>query len=170
MGVYRNKLTHFADAIVREWKRTLLFFAVLLTVAATVKHYFHEFVFNLTPSIDGKIYRMKPDKPIDRYRVVVFPHKNPAFPEGVEHMTKQVMCLPGDTLRRNHLAFFCNGTLIAQAKTQTKTGFPLEVFDWTEGKIPAGFFFAGSPHPDGFDSRYIGLVPLSGATVVERVL
>lgn len=170
MGLYRKSLTHFAETMVREWTQTLLFFVVLLLLVTITKRYSSEYVFNLTPSIEGKLYRMTPDKSIERERVVVFPFKHAVLPHGVEHLTKKVLCLPGDILQRVHLEFFCNGRLIARAKTHTNAGAPLEAFNWSGGHVPAGVFFAGSPHPDGFDSRYVGLIPLSSATVLERVL
>lgn len=170
MGVYRKSLAHLAETLVRDWKSTLLFFAVLLLLVSVTKRYSREFVFNLTPSIEGKLYRMTPDRRVERDEVVVFPFNHLALPNGIKHMTKKVMCLPGDILHRVQLDFFCNGKLIAQAKTHTSTGAPLEAFKWTDKEVPAGFFFAGSPHPDGFDSRYVGLIPLKSATVLERVL
>nr|WP_245999156.1 hypothetical protein [Eilatimonas milleporae] len=92
------------------------------------------------------------------------------MPKNVHNLTKLALCMPGDELRRIGLIFVCNGRLISVAKSETQSGLPLEVFDWSGGPVPDGVFFAGSPHPDGYDSRYFGLVPLDRATVLEAIL
>ena len=85
-------------------------------------------------------------------------------------MTKHVLCLPGDLLEVVGLDFYCNGVLITRAKTHTRRGDPLPIFEWDGGPVPADVFFAGTDHPDGYDSRYFGFVPLDSATVLERKL
>lgn len=51
-----------------------------------------------------------------------------------------------------------NGKPVGRMKPQTRDGEPLTV--GAVGAIPAGCYYVGSPHPDGFDSRYadIGFV------------
>lgn len=38
------------------------------------------------------------------------------------------------------------------------------------GIVPAGMIYVGSHHERGFDSRYIGLLPISRLTRMERIL
>ena len=170
MSVYGKVTWQFSKTLMAGWKLVLLYLAMAILFGILAQQLGRSFVFNLTKSVDGVLFLKQPDERIKRGAIVLFPFKHPVLPRGVEHMTKIVMCLPGDVLHRNGLQFYCNEKLIANAKTHTKQGAPLEVFAWKSGKVPHGFFFAGSPHPDGFDSRYLGFVPLGSATVLEAIL
>ena len=71
---------------------------------------------------------------------------------------KIVYGMPGDVVAHEGAAVTINGAPIGRIKPRTKTGEPLT--PGAVGAIPAGCYYAGSPHPDGFDSRYaeIGFV------------
>lgn len=66
--------------------------------------------------------------------------------------------VPGDLVTRAEGVVSVNGKAIARLKPQTRQGEPLHAGPL--GAVPAGCVFAGSPHKDGFDSRYaeIGFV------------
>ena len=170
MSVYGKVTRQFPKTLMTGWKLVLLYLTMTILFGTLAQQLGRSFVFNLTKSVDGILFLKHADKPVERGAIVLFPLKHPVLPRGVEHMTKMAMCLPGDILRRDGLQFYCNEKLIAHAKTHTKLGEALEVFAWKSGKVPNGFFFAGSPHRDGFDSRYVGFVPLGSATVLEAIL
>lgn len=71
---------------------------------------------------------------------------------------KIVYGMPGDVVGHHGSIVTINGTPVARMKSRTKAGEPLT--PGAIGVIPAGCYFAGSPHRDGFDSRYaeIGFV------------
>lgn len=71
---------------------------------------------------------------------------------------KIVYGVPGDIVGHSGQLVTINGEPVARMKARTKAGDPLT--PGAVGQIPPGCFFAGSPHRDGFDSRYaeIGLV------------
>jgi len=71
---------------------------------------------------------------------------------------KIVYGMPGDVIAHDGLTVTINGKAVAQMKRMTRHGEPLT--PGAEGAIPPGCYYAGSPHPDGFDSRYaeIGFV------------
>jgi conjugal transfer pilin signal peptidase TrbI len=71
---------------------------------------------------------------------------------------KIVYGMPGDIVAHRARAVTINGTIVGQMKPLTRFGEPLT--PGAEGVIPPGCYYAGSPHRDGFDSRYaeIGFV------------
>ncbi|WP_262695997.1 S26 family signal peptidase [Kordiimonas aquimaris] len=156
--------------LARDWRRSLLVLALALLWFDVVGEVAGRYAFNMTASVDGKIFKMRPDLAVEKQATVMFKRDDPLLPAGVNHMTKHVLCFSGDILKRDGLDFYCNGEKITRAKRATKTGDPLRVFDWSEGQVPEGVFFAGTRHPDGYDSRYYGFVPLGSAVIVEKVL
>jgi conjugal transfer pilin signal peptidase TrbI len=71
---------------------------------------------------------------------------------------KIVYGMPGDLVAHNGALVMINGAPIGQMKPRTRAGEQLT--PGAVGAIPAGCYYAGSPHRDGFDSRYadIGFV------------
>ena len=71
---------------------------------------------------------------------------------------KIVYGMPGDVVGHVGSIVTINGKMVAQMKPLTRFGEPLT--PGVVGEIPQGCYFAGTPHKDGFDSRYaeIGLV------------
>ena len=57
-----------------------------------------------------------------------------------------------------------NGKAVARMKARTRLGEPLA--PGATGAIPAGCYFAATPHRDGFDSRYADI----GFVCVRQVL
>jgi conjugal transfer pilin signal peptidase TrbI len=68
---------------------------------------------------------------------------------------KIVYGVGGDAVTRVGRTFFVNGRKAAVAKARSRFGEPLAL--GPTGTIPAGCFFVGTPHKDGFDSRYAGI-------------
>ena len=73
-------------------------------------------------------------------------------------VVKRIKCNAGDTLEvKNHLDFFCNGVFLGRAKTHSKKGEPVKVFQYN-GVIPEGKIFVLGGCPDSYDSRYVGFI------------
>ncbi|NBW75741.1 MAG: type VI secretion protein [Sphingomonadaceae bacterium] len=71
---------------------------------------------------------------------------------------KIVYGVGGDEVVRREGRVFVHGREVAKLKPRTRKGEALAA--GPTGIVPAGCFYVGSPHPDGFDSRYadIGFV------------
>ena len=71
---------------------------------------------------------------------------------------KRVLGMPGDRVTHKGALVFINARQVAVTKRTTRLGIPLT--RGPDGIIPRGCYYAGSAHPDGFDSRYgeIGFV------------
>jgi len=71
---------------------------------------------------------------------------------------KIVYGMPGDMVSHDGVVVRINGQPVARMKPVTRFGEPLT--PGIVGPVPNGCFFAGTPHKDGFDSRYaeIGFV------------
>lgn len=71
---------------------------------------------------------------------------------------KIVYGMPGDIVAHRGAIVTINGDPVATMKSHSRFGERLT--PGMTGAIPSGCYFAGTPHPDGFDSRYadIGLV------------
>lgn len=71
---------------------------------------------------------------------------------------KIIYGMPGDVVAHQGSDVTVNGGLVARMKPRTRFGEPLT--PGATGPVPQGCYFAGTPHKDGFDSRYreIGFV------------
>ena len=71
---------------------------------------------------------------------------------------KIVYGVAGDVVAHRGAVVTVDGKAVARMKPLTKAGEPLT--PGAVGAIPTGCYYAGSPHRDGFDSRYaeIGFV------------
>lgn len=71
---------------------------------------------------------------------------------------KIVYGLPGDVIAHDGVFVRINGKIVSRMKAKSFSGELLT--PGTTGTIPHRCYYVGTPHPDGFDSRYaqIGLV------------
>jgi conjugal transfer pilin signal peptidase TrbI len=133
----------------------------------------------MSPSIDAWAVRANPG-PIRRGDLVSFDLLNPVSGPKPMSVTKYALCLPGDRLtmverpalfqRAPNGYYYCNSRLIGVSKPQGRKGQRLIHFHPDADIVPAGEVYVGSSHPDGFDSRYYGLVEVGRLTRMERVL
>lgn len=65
---------------------------------------------------------------------------------------KIVYGLPGDVVSHDGPMVLVNGQAVGRMKPRSRFGEQLT--PGKTGPVPAGCFYAGSPHKDGFDSRY----------------
>jgi len=63
--------------------------------------------------------------------------------------------VPGDVVTRDGARVLVNGTEVSRLKPATRQGEAL--VPGPVGHVPPGCIFAGSPHKDGFDSRYAAI-------------
>ncbi|WP_210359041.1 S26 family signal peptidase [Sphingomonas beigongshangi] len=68
---------------------------------------------------------------------------------------KIVYGVPGDVVAHWHRAVTVNGRVVGYTKPRTRSGEPLAL--GPTGVIPAGCYYVGTPHKDGFDSRYAAI-------------
>lgn len=86
----------------------------------------------------------------------------PADPLVIRHFGPQhqmfgklVYGMPGDLVVHRGSDVIVAGKLVARMKPFTKAGEPLVA--GPTGVIPQGCYFVGTPHKDGFDSRYAAI-------------
>lgn len=72
-----------------------------------------------------------------------------------EPFGKRVLGVAGDRVTERNREFFVGGKPVALAKLTSSLGEPLAL--GPTGTIPAGCYFVGSEHKDGFDSRYAAI-------------
>ena len=65
---------------------------------------------------------------------------------------KRVIGMPGDVVAHDGSWVSVNGVRVAHMKPRSRDGEVLT--PGPVGRIPDGCFYVGTPHPDGFDSRY----------------
>jgi type IV secretory pathway protease TraF len=95
-------------------------------------------------------------------------------------VTKYALCFPGDriamTEKPSHLAlgldgyYYCNGRLLGVSKPVGHDGRRIRHWRPLLPVISSGLIYVGSLHPNGFDSRYYGPVPVSRLTRMEKLL
>lgn len=65
---------------------------------------------------------------------------------------KRVIGMPGALVEHRGSDVYVDGVRVAHMKPLTRTGEPLT--PGPVGRVPRGCYYVGTPHPDGFDSRY----------------
>ena len=123
----------------------------------------HALMINVTDSLPNWAFVVEARRfPVRGDYVVFHPGHDPItvkyFGAKPAAFTKIALGLPGDTVTRIGNDVHVNGKRVATIKPMTKRGDPLAAGPL--GVVPEGCIFAGTPHKDGFDSRYahIGFV------------
>ncbi|MEM4959650.1 MAG: S26 family signal peptidase, partial [Nanopusillaceae archaeon] len=89
-------------------------------------------------------------------------------------ITKRVACVEGMYVKIVGLDYYCcdgvrgkdswEGCIyLGRAKTQSKKGEEVIPYNPCGGidcffEVPSGYYFLVNPHPDSYDSRYLGLI------------
>ena len=117
----------------------------------------HAFLINTSPSLPNWAFVLETKAPPARGALIFF--RPPVsdvltrnFGKKPQLFGKRVYGVGGDTVTRDGRTFFVNGKAVAVAKTHSRKGEPLAL--GPVGVIPHGCYFVGTPHKDGFDSRY----------------
>lgn len=126
-------------------------------------HNDHAFVINATDSLPNWAFLVHLRQFPRRGEYVLFhPGHDPLtvrhFGAKASPFAKIAYGIPGDVVTRAGDQVLVNGHPVARLKPRTKQGEALT--PGPTGIVPRGCVFAGSPHKDGFDSRYsaIGFV------------
>ena len=123
----------------------------------------HAVLINVSPSLPNWAFLLETRVPPGRGSLIFFrPPPSPVlisnFGAKPQLFGKHVYGVPGDIVAHRGRAVLINGRQVAIAKTRSRKGEPLAM--GPTGTIPPGCYYVGTPHPDGFDSRYalIGFV------------
>lgn len=152
--------------------------ALILPVAFVAAMVMPKISIVMSPSIEAWAVREAPG-PIRRGDYVKFMLNHPVAGPRPISVTKHALCVPGDllttiekpsaTLRdATDALYFCNGRLLGRTLPYAHNGMRLEHLRWN-GIIPADLMYVGSSHPQGFDSRYFGLVSIAKLTRMMRL-
>lgn len=123
----------------------------------------HAFLINVSPSLPNWAFVLETKQPPGRGALIFF--KPPVsdvlvnnFGAKPQLFGKHVYGMPGDVVTHRGNVVLVNGRQVAIAKSHSRKGEPLAM--GPTGTIPEGCYYAGTPHKDGFDSRYalIGFV------------
>lgn len=117
----------------------------------------HAFLINVSPSLPNWAFLLETKQPPARGSLIFFrPPVSPVlfnnFGAKPHLFGKHVYGMPGDVVTHQGQAVFINGRQVAIAKTHSRKGEPLAM--GPTGVIPPGCYYVGTPHKDGFDSRY----------------
>ena len=141
------------------WLKIILLASLFIPVHV----FMHNLVIVTTPSIEPKILWTLSGSP-NKGEFGLFEIANPLIADGSTHrLTKMVGCSPGELLHTKYPHFFCEGKLIATAKTHSPDGRELPKFIFN-GPIPLGKVFMLGQHENSFDSRYLGFIDLNSTT------
>jgi conjugal transfer pilin signal peptidase TrbI len=148
----------------RAWK--LLSFTIIGTLALTIIADWsvsHLFLINATASLPNWAFVIDRGRLPKRGDYMFFdPPRSPLlarhFGAKPQMFGKIVYGVAGDVVSHDGPTVLINGAAFARMKPLTRLGEPLT--PGATGVIPHDCYFAGSPHKDGFDSRYaeIGFV------------
>lgn len=129
----------------------------------------HAFMINITPSLPNWAFLVTTGVAPHRGEYVFF--RAPRTPLVINHFGtnpqpfgKIVYGVGGDVVTRVGRVFSVNGHVVATAKPMSVRGEPLAL--GPTGRIPIGCYYVGSPHRDGFDSRYAAIGWICNNSVV----
>lgn len=159
--------------------RLLAAMLIILPLSLCAAWFLPQITLVMSPSIDAYAVRKSPG-PISRGDYVMYMLQHPIAGQSPISVTKHALCMPGDRLTmyetpsrqapgRSDGHYFCNQEFLGVTLPFAHNGLKLEHMKWS-GIIPSGMIYVGSRHPRGFDSRYIGLLPISRLTRMERIL
>lgn len=166
--------------------RRILFFIFLAVLSIVVFTFlFSKVVLSLGDSTPYRIFLKVNKEPELGDYVVIETSKTDRFAKG-KLITKRVACVGGMYIKIVGLDYYCcNGTrgkdswegctYLGKAKTQSKKGEKVIPYNPCGGvdcffEVPLGYYFLVNPHPDSYDSRYLGPVGRSRVLFVLRPL
>ena len=129
----------------------------------------HALLINRTESLPVWAFWIHKNRTPERGEYVFF--KPPAHPLVVRHFGpkpemfgKIVYGMPGDTVSHRGRDVLVNGRVVAEMKPLTRSGERLTA--GPTGTIPSSCYYVGTPHKDGFDSRYAEIGYACAAKIV----
>lgn len=120
----------------------------------------HAFLINTTDSLPNWAFLIRRHRLPARGDYVFFDPPPSAlvrrhFGSTPQMFGKIVYGVPGDVVAHAGRAVTVNGRVVAHTKPRTRAGEPLAL--GPSGVIPSGCYYVGTPHRDGFDSRYAAI-------------
>ncbi|MGW8138424.1 S26 family signal peptidase (plasmid) [Sphingomonas zeae] len=143
------------------WAAMGLFFAgsIALTAIADWRDT-HALLINQTTSLPNWAFVIHKTHVPQRGDYVFF--VPPAHPIVIRHFGsnkqmfgKIVYGMPGDTVEHRGNTVLVAGRVVSHTKPATRFGEPL--VRGSNGVVPQGCYYVGTPHKDGFDSRYAAI-------------
>lgn len=149
---WSKRARFLAHELITHYKKYWTIWASSIAVVLTFQLFF-KLGINVTESLPFKAFVVtKFDHKVSKDDYVSFAWEGSGpYPKGIEFV-KIVKGVPGDVVSYRDRLVFINGEFVAIAKSQSKTGKPLEL--GPSGVIPQGTYFVYAPHPDSLDSRY----------------
>jgi len=149
----------------RSWRQRLGAAALLASVGLAFEalddwHDHHAILINASESLPTWALLVETGRFPARGDYVVFdPGKDPLvirhFGEHPKPFAKIAYGVPGDLVTRDGAQVLVNGVAVSQLKPFTRQGEAL--VPGPVGRVPRGCIYAGTPHKDGFDSRYAAI-------------
>jgi conjugal transfer pilin signal peptidase TrbI len=137
--------------LAKHFRRWGIAYLAIVAAALLFKGHF-VFGINSSTSLPQRVFLIHKGEAPERGQYVAFRWQGGGlYPAGTTFV-KILAGVPGDTVTRNERDFFVNGEFVGKAKTQGRSGTPLEPA--AVGVIPPGRYFVRAPHPDSLDSRY----------------
>lgn len=131
-------------------------FIVLFPLAKTI------YLINTTESVPIGLYRIRIEETPGLGDFVAFDSSSfSAVFAQQKTLIKYVRGVPGDVVSMNDEGLVVRGVLY-----ELQPGIKIRACP--EGPIPSGYYYLGSDHPRGLDSRYFGLVPITKLQYLER--
>lgn len=117
----------------------------------------HAFMINASDSLPNFALWVNLGQIPKKGEVIIFeapatPMLKTHFDDPIPPFGKKVLGVAGDVVSHVGSRVLINGIVVGRMKARTRLGFSLS--QGPTGTIPRGCFYAGTPHPDGFDSRY----------------
>ena len=153
-----------------SWPMTLAIIGVAMAYLATQSwRDRHLFLINATQSLPNWAFVVERGTAPVRGKLAFFaiartPLIVAHFGMNPQPFGKIVYGMPGDMVTRANDWVSVNGARVAHLKPLSKRGERL--VPGPVGRVPPGCYFMGSPHPDGFDSRYADIGWVCGPQIV----
>lgn len=146
------------NAKLPSWPMTLAIIALAVAYLTTQSwRDRHLFLINATQSLPNWAFVVERGTVPERGKLAFFavartPLIAAHFGNNPQPFGKIVYGMPGDLVTRVGDWVSVNGSQVAHLKQLSKRGERLA--PGPVGQVPPGCYFMGTPHPDGFDSRY----------------
>ncbi|WP_242121848.1 S26 family signal peptidase [Sphingomonas lacusdianchii] len=143
---------------VRQWSSVaLLAFVMASYNGITSWRETHAFMINASESLPNWAFFVEKGGEVAKGKYVFFvPPSNALvrrhFGPDSGPFGKRVIGMPGDLVSHDGPWVLVNGARVAHMKPRSRFGETLT--PGPVGRVPEGCYYVGSPHPDGFDSRY----------------
>ena len=158
--------------IERHFSRHLPLYLWLIFIWVAFGRYFSLSI-NLSDSLPGTLFLVEKGVSPTAGDYAAFVHSGGGSYEHGTYFLKRVAGMGGSIVLSlpdisGGTAFYVDGEFVGRAKPIARSGEAL--IPGPNGRIPDGFYYMTSPHPDGFDSRYQAVGWVARARVLGRAV